>query len=84
MKFSARDARQRKMEKRKERDSGLVRKGKSKPDRLEYNWRHDPAFLMPLPLHNFEQEGCTASGGVVMGDCAVVGVSVIWLTKYIC
>jgi hypothetical protein len=80
MSESARKARQKKIEKRRERDAELARRGKMDPESIERSRGHrghDAAFLMPIPLFFYGSGvgGCAAYGGIVSsGSCAAVGV----------
>jgi hypothetical protein len=79
MSESARNARQKKIEKRKKRDEELARKGKMDPRSIERSRAHDSAFLMPVPLFFYGAGfgGCAAFGGVVYSGCAAVGAFII-------
>jgi hypothetical protein len=85
---TARKARQKKIEKRKERDAELARRGKMDPQSIERSRGHDAAFLMPVPLFFYGSGvgGCAAYGGIVSsGGCAAVGVfSFFWKESMHC
>ncbi|KAF8191589.1 hypothetical protein K438DRAFT_1591187 [Mycena galopus ATCC 62051] len=73
-----------KIAKRERRDAKRARAGK--PDSGRRNVQHDPAFLIPVPLHYTPVvAGCTTSAGNIIhdgarcGGCAAVGVSVSWV-----